>query len=97
CAAQRHDSISALAIENDVVAGRKKTFKPVPETNDVPPKFFRGEHNSAQHRVESRAITTAGQNTNMRLHFRNIATLSFCFRASPLSLRRERRPSEHSN
>src|SRR5439155_13678796 len=70
-APQRHDSVNAFAIENHVIAGRKKPFESVPETNHFPAKFFRGEHDSSQDRVESRTIATASQNTNPRLHFRN--------------------------
>ena len=46
-APQRHDSINAFAIENHVIAGRKKPFESVTKTNYFPAKFFRGEHDSA--------------------------------------------------
>jgi len=39
-AAQRHDSINTFAIENNVIAGRKKPFKSVAKTNDVPAAAF---------------------------------------------------------
>src|SRR6266550_1523103 len=70
-AAQRHDSINPVAIENKMIAGRKQSFKAVAKTNDLPTKFFSGEHNSAQHCVETWTIATAGKNTNPRLHVCN--------------------------
>ena len=73
CAAERHDSVDALPIENDVIARRKKPFESVAKTDDLPTEFFRSEHNSAQHRVQSRAITTTGQDSNPRFHFCNSA------------------------
>ena len=59
-AAQCHDSINAFAIENDVIARRKKPFESVAKTDHFPAEFFRGEHDSAQDRVEARTIATAG-------------------------------------
>jgi len=59
-APQRHDSINAFAIENNMIAGRKKPFESVAETEHFSIEFFRGEHDSSQHRVESRTIATAG-------------------------------------
>ena len=50
-AAKRHDTIGPFAIENDVIARRKQAFKAIAKTDDFPAKFFRGEHNAAQHRV----------------------------------------------
>ena len=50
-AAQGHDSTNALAIENDMIAGRKKSFESVAKTNDLPTVFFRCEHNSAENSV----------------------------------------------
>src|SRR4030095_11271361 len=70
-AAQRHDPVDAFAIENDMIAGRKKSFESVTKTNYFPAEFLRREYHAAQDRVKSRAIATAGQNTNPWLHFRN--------------------------
>jgi hypothetical protein len=68
-AAQRHhDPVDALAIENDVIPRGKKSFESIAKTNYFPAEFFRREHNAAQDRVKSRAIATAGQNTNPWLH-----------------------------
>jgi 2-hydroxychromene-2-carboxylate isomerase len=53
------------------MAGRKQPLESVTKTDHVPAEFVRGQHHPTQHRVESRAIATAGQNTNPRLHFRN--------------------------
>src|SRR6266478_5258945 len=71
CAAQRHDSINTFAIENDVIAGRKKPLKSVAKTNDVPAELFRSQHDSAQHCVQSWTIATAGENPNPRFHLCN--------------------------
>ena len=68
-AAQCHDSINAFAIENNMIARGKKPFESVAETDHFPAEFFRGEHDSAQHGVESRAIATAGENANAWFHF----------------------------
>src|SRR5262249_1701049 len=93
CPPQGHDPISAFAIENNVIAGREKPFKSVPETDDVPSKLFSDEHDSSQDGIEARAIATAGQNTNTRLHFRN-----FKERRSPVRRSaRQERPSERSS
>src|SRR6266542_1514807 len=70
CASQGHDSINALPIENHVIAGWKKSFESITKTDHLPPKPFRCEHHSAQDRIQSRAIATAGQNANPWLHFR---------------------------
>jgi hypothetical protein len=40
-----------------------------PGRHDFLAKFLRDEHNAAQDRVKSRAIATAGQNTNPRFIF----------------------------
>ena len=69
-AAQRHDSVHCLPIENDVIAGRKKAFKSIAKTNHFPAELVRCEHYAAQNRVKPRAIATTGQNTNAWLHFR---------------------------
>src|SRR5439155_5319294 len=61
-AAQRHDSVNALAIEDDMIAGRKKSFESVSKTNYFPPKFLRRQYRASQNRVKSGAIATAGQN-----------------------------------
>src|SRR5580765_4493947 len=52
-----------------MIARRKKSFKAVLETNHFPTEFFRREDNATQDRIQSRAIATAGQHTNPRLHF----------------------------
>src|SRR6267378_2097906 len=70
-AAQSHDSVNALAIDNDMIAGRKKSFESVTKTNYFPAEFLRRQHHAAQDRVKSGAIATAGQNANPWLHFCN--------------------------
>jgi hypothetical protein len=77
-AAQRHDPFGALAIESDVIPGWKQSFESVPETNYFPAKFFRGEHDTAQHGVQSRAISATGQNPNPCFHL--IVRLKHFFR-----------------
>jgi len=57
-AAQRHDPVNALAIENNMIAGRKKSFESVTKTNHFPPKFLRRQYHASQNRVKSGAIAT---------------------------------------
>jgi hypothetical protein len=59
-AAQSHDSVNALAIKYDMIAGRKKSFESVTKTNYFPPEFLRREYHASQNRVKSGAIATAG-------------------------------------
>ena len=47
-AAKRHDSVNALAIENNMIARWKKSFESVTKTNHFPAEFLRREHNAAQ-------------------------------------------------
>ena len=70
-AAQSHNPVDALAIENDMIAGRKKSFESVTKTNYFPAEFLRRQYHAAQDRVKSGAIATAGQNANPWLHFCN--------------------------
>src|SRR2546426_1790304 len=76
-ASQRHDFVGALSIENDMIARWKETFESVAKTGHLPAEFFCCEHDSAQNCVQSRAITTTGQNTNPRLHLRNSGIRAF--------------------
>jgi len=69
---ERHDTVDALAVENDMIARRKQSFESVTKANHLPPKFLRRQHNAAQDRVKSRAIATAGLNANPWLHFCNL-------------------------
>src|SRR6202048_4526973 len=66
-AAERHDSIRALAIEDDMIAGRQKSFKPVAKAYDFPPEFFRRQDDSAQHSIQPGTITAARKNADARL------------------------------
>src|SRR5207248_10985917 len=67
-ATQRHDSINAYTVEDDVITGRKYPVKSVAKTNDTPAELVAGEHNSAQYSVESMTRATAGQTTNPLQH-----------------------------
>jgi hypothetical protein len=67
--AKGHNAIDALAIENDMIAGRKKSFESVTKTHDFPAELFRREYHTTQNCVKSGAIATAGQNANPWLHF----------------------------
>jgi hypothetical protein len=49
-----------LAIEDDMIAGRKKSFESVTKTNYFPPEFLRRQYHAAQNRIQSGAIATAG-------------------------------------
>jgi hypothetical protein len=70
-AAQRHDSVNALAVDNDMIAGRKKSFESVTKTHYFPAEFLRSQYHASRDRVKSGAIATAGQNANPWLHFCN--------------------------
>jgi hypothetical protein len=50
-AAESHDSTNGLPIENNMIAGWKKSFESVAKTNDLPTVFLRSEHNSAENSV----------------------------------------------
>jgi hypothetical protein len=50
-AAEGHDPVDALPIENNMIAGWKKSFESVAKTNDLPTVFLRSEHNSAENSV----------------------------------------------
>src|SRR5438552_12699014 len=77
---QRHDSVSALPVENDMIAGGKESFESIAKTDHLPTEFFCCEHDSAQNRVQTWAITTTGQNTNPWLHLRDNGIRAFlCF------------------
>src|SRR6266516_8142974 len=45
-AAQRHDPVNALAIEDNMIAGRKKSFESVTKTNYFPPEFLRRQYHA---------------------------------------------------
>jgi hypothetical protein len=83
CTSQRHDPVDALATENDVITRWKKSFESVTKTDHLPPEFLSGEDNSAQNRVQSRAIATAGQDANPWLHFRNNRIRAFFWTPQP--------------
>src|SRR6266705_2903636 len=68
-AAQRHDSVHSLPIENHVIARREQAFKAISKTNHFPAELIRCQHYGAQNRIKPRTVATAGQNTNARLHF----------------------------
>src|SRR3989440_1637262 len=87
-AAQRHDPVNALAIENNMIAGRKKSFESVTKTNHFPPKFLRRQYHASQNRVKSGAIATAGQNANPWLHF--LQSKDQCAKAFSLNRRHDR-------
>ena len=59
-ASQRHDSVDALPIENDMIARWEKSFESIAKPDHFPTEFFCCEHDSTQNRVQSRAITTTG-------------------------------------
>jgi hypothetical protein len=63
-----------------MIARRKQSLESVAKTHDFPAELLRSEHDAAQDRVKSRAIATAGQDANARLHFWNRAINSESFR-----------------
>ena len=64
-----HDSVRSFAIKNDVIFCPKQPFETITKTDHLPAEFFRCEHNSTQDGIQSRAVATAGQDTNSWLHF----------------------------
>src|SRR5207237_10572961 len=68
-AAQRHDPVNALAIENNMITGRKKSFESVTKTNNFPPKILRRQYHASQNRVKYGPIATAGHNDNQCINF----------------------------
>src|SRR5262249_55421997 len=63
-ASERHDPSRVLPIQNHVIARREQSLEPIAESNALPTELVGSEHDTAQHRIQSRAIATAGQNTN---------------------------------
>ncbi len=46
----------------------EQTFEAIVKTDDFPVEIRRGTHDSAQHRVEARAVAAAGQYTDPLFH-----------------------------
>ncbi len=67
-AAQRHDAIGAVAIQNRIIARRKESFEAIAESDYFPAEFFGRQHDAAQHGVKTGAIAATRENANTWLH-----------------------------